>query len=425
MDLIKACESILRQNWRDGYTVPSPKLYPFQWNWDSGFIALGYLHLDPDKAFQEMERLFLGQWGNGFLPHIVFHHAEKYGNDYFPSADYWNSNVSDQAPRGLKTTGITQPPVHGYILERMYQKLGISDRLLTLFDQVVRYHQYLYEARETLDNGLVAIWHNWESGMDNSPWWDESLQRIDPSALQHIALNRKDVKAVEHAEQTRPTDEEYRRYLWLVNTLKDHQYASCPNDYPFQMLDLTFNSLLIASTQSLLRVGAKMGRNMATLEAKMTLGIESFNQLMWDEADGCYYPYDLVSKSQVKLLGAACFLPLFAGIPNPEQAGKLSRKLDKYQNVYGIPSLDPGHAQFEEKKYWRGPVWVNMNYMIWKGLDQYGLHDASDRLKEKTLEMVKKYGLREYYSMDPAAEEGYGAEDFSWSASLILDHFKQ
>lgn len=421
MDIAKECERILNQNWRDGYTVPSPKLYPFQWNWDSGFIALGYLHIDPERAFQEMENLFQGQWSNGFLPHIVFHHAEKYGSGYFPSADYWNSSVSDFAPKNLKTTGISQPPVHGYILERIFEVTGPSARLSSLLDKLILYHKYLYEVRDTMRNGLVATWHNWETGMDNAPWWDRSLQRIDAAALTDIELDRKDIKVVADYKETRPTDDEYRRYLWLLQTLQKHKYESCPKDYPFQLLDLAFNSLLIASTKSMIRLGKEMGRDVSWFEGKLGEGKASFNELLWNHADGYYYPYDLVSKEQVPLIGAAAFLPLFGEIPSPEQAATMVEKLESYDEMYGVPSFDPLQPQYEPKKYWRGPIWINMNYMIWKGLRQYEFNDAADKLKHKTLQMVEKYGLREYYPVDVNEKEAYGATDFSWSASLVLD----
>ncbi len=421
MNLTEECKRVLLQNWREGYTVPSPNLYPFQWNWDSAFIALGYLHIDPEMAFQEMEHLFKGQWDNGFLPHIVFHNEEKYSSGYFPSADYWNSGVSDKAPKDLKTTGISQPPIHGYVLERMYDKLGSSDRLVDLFDKLVSYHKYLYEARDTLNNGLVAIWHNWESGMDNSPWWDTSLDRIASDHLEAIKLDRKDVKVVENYEEERPTDDEYRRYLWLLRTLQGHKFESCPPDFPFQLLDLTFNSLLIASTECILRLGPALGRDVSWFESKLEEGKSNFIDLMWNEQDGYFYPFDLVTKEQVPLIGAACFLPLFAGIPTKEQAETLVDRLKKYDGLYGIPSFDPSQEQYEPKKYWRGPIWVNMNYLICKGLERYGYNEASEKLKKSTIQMLERYGLREYYPVDTSSETGYGAKDFSWSASLALD----
>ena len=40
--LIQQAQEILRTNDRGGYTVPTARLYPYQWNWDSAFVALGF-----------------------------------------------------------------------------------------------------------------------------------------------------------------------------------------------------------------------------------------------------------------------------------------------------------------------------------------------------------------------------------------------
>ena len=40
---INSAKKVLLGNKKKGYTLPTNnKLYPAQWNWDSGFIALGY-----------------------------------------------------------------------------------------------------------------------------------------------------------------------------------------------------------------------------------------------------------------------------------------------------------------------------------------------------------------------------------------------
>ena len=37
---------IIKMNDLGGYTVPTNRLYPYRWNWDSGFTALGIWHLN-------------------------------------------------------------------------------------------------------------------------------------------------------------------------------------------------------------------------------------------------------------------------------------------------------------------------------------------------------------------------------------------
>ena len=35
--------AVMEAHWQPGgYTVPNAKVYPFQWNWDSAFVAMGF-----------------------------------------------------------------------------------------------------------------------------------------------------------------------------------------------------------------------------------------------------------------------------------------------------------------------------------------------------------------------------------------------
>ena len=63
---------ILRKNDRGGFTIPTARLYPYQWNWDSAFIALGFATFDLNRAWRDLELLLEGQWSNGMVPHILF-----------------------------------------------------------------------------------------------------------------------------------------------------------------------------------------------------------------------------------------------------------------------------------------------------------------------------------------------------------------
>ena len=55
----KPGKKVLLGNRKKGYTLPTNNnLYPAQWNWDSGFIALGYSHFNLKYAFDEINTLF-------------------------------------------------------------------------------------------------------------------------------------------------------------------------------------------------------------------------------------------------------------------------------------------------------------------------------------------------------------------------------
>ena len=56
-DIDRRAIDILRRNDRGHHTVPTAGLYPFQWNWDSAFVALGFAVFDRDRAWREIEIL--------------------------------------------------------------------------------------------------------------------------------------------------------------------------------------------------------------------------------------------------------------------------------------------------------------------------------------------------------------------------------
>ena len=95
--ILHDAKRILEENWKGKYTIPSPRLYPHQWSWDSGFITIGYSNFDQDKAQKELLSMFEGQWTNGMLPHIIF----RFENNYFPNAEYWQTELSEYSPEAV------------------------------------------------------------------------------------------------------------------------------------------------------------------------------------------------------------------------------------------------------------------------------------------------------------------------------------
>lgn len=67
-------------------------------------------------------------------------------------------------------------------------------------------------------------------------------------------------------------------------------------------------------------------------------------------------------------------LVIIAGVATKDQAAKLVKHLERWleKAKYGVPSLDPEDPRFEELRYWRGPVWIIINWMISNGLRHYG-----------------------------------------------------
>ena len=85
---------------------------------------------------------------------------------------------------------------------------------------------------------------------------------------------------------------------------------------------------------------------------------------------------------------------------------------------YMMPSLDPDDAGFQMIRYWRGPVWAVVNWMIGTGLADAGHIELSVKIREDTLALISICGFYEAFS--PIDGTGSGGSDFSWTAAIWL-----
>ncbi|SDR65758.1 Trehalase [Polaribacter sp. KT25b] len=430
--LEKQAIEVLNNNWTDGFSIPCANLYPFQWLWDSGFIAIGFAHFDMTKAEKEIETLLDAQWENGFIPHIVFHTEN---DSYFPGANFHRSDLHPLASKKYKSTGMTQPPVTGFVLEKMYQisedKEASLNYITSVIDKVYFNHEYFYNNRDPKNESLVYIYHNWESGTDNSPIWDDIWATMNPP---EYTFERRDTTHVDAAQ--RPSKREYDHYLHIIEIAKEHNYSDekIAELSPFLVQDPLFNAMLIKSNQSLIALYKLIGGNndkIKQLEKWQEKGIESFNNKLFDEEIGAYIHYDLRNEKSLGYLSSSSFSPLFAGIPSKERAEKMVNvMLDKFGNKdqYLCASFDPTSNRFNPKKYWRGPVWINLNWMLFYGLKEYGFTEIAERVKQDSIDMIEKNGFYEYFDsrkeIHKDGKAGYGGNHFSWSAALLIDMLK-
>ena len=84
-----------------------------------------------------------------------------------------------------------------------------------------------------------------------------------------------------------------------------------------------------------------------------------------------------------------------------------------------ITSISVDDIQFNPLNYWRGPVWINVNCLIYRGLRNYAFDLEAESLKKSVIDLVEEHGFYEYYN--PLTGNGLGADDFSWTAALLID----
>jgi hypothetical protein len=284
-ELRRRAIDVLVRNHRDGYTVPAVGLYPFQWCWDSGPIALGWAAAGRwDDAWTELTRLMSAQWPSGMVPHIVFWHEDK---SYFPGPEVWATG------RTPPSSGITQPPLPVSAAARLFAADPDRERavasLRSLWPGLMAWLSWIERARKG-PHGAAVIVHPWESGMDNSPSWDQPLSVVPEVSNDHI--ERRDVATVS-ADQ-RPSQREYRQYLGIVDALRAAGWDTerQPADTPFSVEDPGFTAIAARAATDLASVAAGAGldgREPARLAESMRAGLEA----LWDDDLGWYRPYDI------------------------------------------------------------------------------------------------------------------------------------
>lgn len=422
---------VLDANRLSGWTKAAPRLYPHQWSWDSAFIAIGLAHVDPERAMDEMRSLFRAQWQNGMIPHIVFNPEVPEG-EYFPGPERWACESAPDAPDGVRTSGICQPPVHAIAVQRAVAVADPDRRAAyaaEAFGPLFDWHRYLLSVRDPESTGLVTIVHPWESGMDNSPRWTAAMNAIevDPSRL--APYERADLKHVADASQ-RPTMAEYDRYLWIVDRLIDAGYRvdAAYETLPFRMKDVFFSAILVAANEALLRLAAVAEASIEQIEI-----IESWVERgrrglaeQWSEERVMCCDRDLVGARDVDVRTIASFAPFIAGSLTPERRASMVEAWNAPE-MLGHPDLrwklppstSPVETQFAPRAYWRGPVWPVMNWLFGWALRRSGAVEDAGALVRESLDQIREIGFAEY--VEPFTGEPLGSLDQSWTAAVALD----
>lgn len=426
---IEEAKQVLDDNWTGSFTKPAQKMYPHQWSWDSAFIALGYAHYYQERAEKELRRLFSGQWSNGMVPHIVFGDIEG-SPDYFPGPDFWQTDDLPQSPDNLYTSGICQPPVHAtvvrFILESAPDREQAQIFAAELFPRLKDWHDFLYRERDPHDEGLAYIRHPWSSGQDNAPNWDQVLQSMDIDKDDLPDYERTDNKHQDSAN--RPSDENYARYVYLLDFFRQRNYDEQQireDGCPFMVQDILFNSLLCRAGRDLAQIAEWLGEDPHPFLEQSYKTAKAVNSKMWNEEHGIYIDYDLGADKPIEIHMLSGFIPLFADIPSPVRAERMFEYLNTKSfcpledDCLAVPSYDRQQPQYDSEGYWRGPIWINMNWLLYKGLARYGHKHYDKRIKETIINLTQNHGFYEFY--DPESGKGYGADEFSWSAALLLD----
>jgi len=403
MTLDEQARDVLRKNDKGGYTLPTHGLYPYQWNWDSAFAAWGFTTFDPDRGWTELETLMSGQWEDGMLPHILFHRVDP---GYFPGPDVW------QGRGPIPSSGISQPPVAATFMAKMLAMDPSGEpRARAIWHKLNAWHRWFMDWR--LDRGAVCVTHPWEAGRDNAPDWDGAMKAINADDVGDYT--RRDTSHVDPA--MRPTKYDYDRYLKLVQlgVSVNWDQSKLRDINPFRVADPTMTFTLLRAQRDMAAMGRRFGEGVSEIEGWIEI-LEAGAETLWNPEIAGYDSRDVHAGTFNGVLSNASALCWYAGLNDDRALPAIAGMLNATR--YGLASYDPEGEEFEPLRYWRGPTWPIMSYLVGSGMEEQGVTDLGTRIRDDTARLMELNGFAEYYS--PLDGTPAGGETFTWTAAVWL-----
>ncbi len=403
MNLDEQARDILRKNDKGGYTLPTHGLYPYQWNWDSAFAAWGFTTFDPDRGWTELETLLSGQWNDGMVPHILFHRPDP---GYFPGPDVW------QGRGPIASSGISQPPVAASFMAKMLAMDPAGEaRARAMWPKLHAWHRWFMQWR--LDEGAVCVTHPWEAGRDNAPDWDGAMKAINADDVGEYT--RRDTSHVDPA--MRPTKYDYDRYLKLVQigASVNWDQAKLRAINPFRVADPTMTFTLLRAQRDMVDMGRRFGEDVSEIEDWIKV-LEAGAETLWNPDIQGYDSRGVHAGTFNGVLSNASALCWYAGLNDARALPAIRRMIDAA--TYALASFDPEAEGFEPLRYWRGPTWPIMNYLVGSGMEEQGIDALGARIKSDTALLMQQNGFAEYYNPHDGTPAGGGT--FTWTAAVWL-----
>src|SRR4051794_12861243 len=168
-------EGVLRANWREGvardgrrfaFTSPSARRYKHQWYWDSCFHAIAWTHIEQARAREELWTLVRSGRPNGFIPHTAFWQASPL---WRRAPLYATANVF-----GDTGTETLQTP----LLAVAWERVGGPEFIAEGLEPLAAHARWLMRERDPDGDGLISILLPDESGLDDSPKYDDVWPRL-------------------------------------------------------------------------------------------------------------------------------------------------------------------------------------------------------------------------------------------------------
>ena len=262
---------------------------------------------------------------------------------------------------------VTKPPLVGWAAWKLYEYDGDREFLEEIYEPLVRWNRWWFEKNDRDGNGLAEYGHPFSSGLDDSPLWDDGM--------------------------------------------------------PVESPDL--NTYLVMQQDALAKIAAVIGEKAdAVMWSQQAAALaQRMIDVHWDETAGLFWATK--NGRQMNVRTPFNLFPLITGRMPPEIAARLVSHLTdtrQFWTRYPVPTVARDDPHFDPNQMWRGPTWVNINYLLIEGLHKAGYPAVGRELRRRTLELIGgQEDIYEYYHPETGQNPPKAAAIFGWSSAVFID----
>ncbi|MFN3983550.1 MAG: amylo-alpha-1,6-glucosidase, partial [Caldilinea sp.] len=262
---------------------------------------------------------------------------------------------------------VTKPPLLAWAAWKLYETDGDREFLEEIYEPVVRWNRWWFDHNDTDGDGLPEYQHPFSSGLDDSPLWDDGMPVTSPDLLTYLVLQ----------------EETLARIANVIGLNEEAEVWSRRAD----------------------RLAQRMIDRLWDAEAG----------LFWAQHRG----------RRVNVVTPFNLFPLLTGrMPDDIAQRLLARLTDPAQfwTNYPAPTVSRSDPKYDPLTMWRGPSWVNINYLLKEGLQRIGQQEIAAELRRRTLKMMLEGDdFYEYYHPETRAVPPKAAPLYGWSSALFIE----
>ena len=373
--LLRPAEGVL-QHPSISCSIPGKQYSSELWDWDTYWTARGlfrFATISKDAAF----RRSVGESAIGSFMNFFDHQSDEGRISIMldvKNADPFGTLKADR-PKSQNQA----KPIFGQLALLIADELGSADWLAPQFDKLLRFYAAWFSGNQSAI-GLLVWGNDVAIGNDNDP---TTFGRpfFSSANLLLNCLFHEDLKAAAELARRLKRPDDQQRLSAQASTLGEQIQRYCwdPRDQFYYTVDVQ----CVDKRRELIH-GVKPGMDMSW--HCLPLRVQTFTG----------------------------FLPMWCGLATPDQAKMLVQANyladDRFRGTWGVRSLSSRESMYSmdfssNPSNWLGPVWIIVNYFVWKGLKDYGFHDEAGALADKTMRLLStdlavNGSLNEYYHPD-------------------------